>query len=514
MAELLWRVGLDEIDVCVGMLGQVFAQEFAECWRALVEAFVEAIRPPLWARTGRWRLVSSIPLEKTMGDLRVTSVRFLKYKAFRDFSISFEQFNILVGPNNTGKSTILSAFRILSEAMRRAKARIPSWVVGPDGRTRGYEINLGNIPVATENIFHNYEDDRAASVAFRFSSGDQLILYFPERGVCNLICDTPGKSVSSTVSFKKHFDFEIGFVPILGPLEHEEPLYQKEAAREALITSRASRNFRNIWYHYPDHFEEFRELIQTTWPGMDVMRPEVDTSHDKPLLRMFCPERRIDREIVWAGFGFQVWCQMLTFMVTNRKASVFIVDEPDIYLHSDLQRQLISLLRDLGPDIILATHSPEMLSEAEPTEVLSISKNARSAKRIGNPDQLKIIFGELGSNLTPVLTQAVRTEEIGFCGGQGFSGHLSIRKRLHARRVTTRSDFAVVPARGFNPVKARFFKEGVEASVGGPVLAALVFDRDYRTEEEVQKEVSEMETFCSYAHIHSKKRVGELSSRP
>jgi hypothetical protein len=68
---------------------------------------------------------------------------------------------------------------------------------------------------------------------------------------------------------------------------------------------------------------------------MDIKKPEVDASHNKPLLHMFCPEERIDREIFWAGFGFQVWCQMLTFMVINRTASLFIIDEPDIYPHSD-----------------------------------------------------------------------------------------------------------------------------------------------------------------------------------
>lgn len=442
-----------------------------------------------------------------MSDLRITSARFFRYKAFRDYSVSFEHFNVLVGPNNAGKSTILSAFRILSEAMRKAKTRIPSIVEGPHGATRGYEISLANIPVATENVFHNYADDQAASISFRCSSGDQLVLYFPRQGVCNLICETPGKPITSTVGFKKHFDFVIGFVPVLGPLEHDEILYQKEAARDALITPRPSRNFRNIWYHYAENFQEFRELIQLTWPGMDVQLPEIDNSHDKPLLRMFCPEKRIDREIFWSGFGFQVWCQMLTFMVANRKSSILIVDEPDIYLHSNLQRQLISSLRDLGPDIILATHSPEMLSEAEPNEILSIDKDARSAKRLNSPDQLKLVFGELGSNLTPVLSQAARTRKLVFVEGKDFQVLARFARKIGARRVATRSDFAVVPAKGFSTVRARAFMDGVEESVGDSVISALIFDRDFRTEDEVSRELTEMAAFCRYAHIHKRKEL-------
>jgi len=258
---------------------------------------------------------------------RITSVRFSRYKAFREFSLSLDRFNILVGPNNCGKSTILGAFRILAEAIRRARAKSPTLVQGPNGATRGYSIGLGNIPVATENIFHDYDEIQPARVSFRVSTGSRLVLFFPERGVCNLICETPGRAVTSPSIFRQHFNVEVGLVPILGPVEHDEQLYQREAAKEALLTHRASRNFRNIWHHYPDSFDEFRMLVQTTWPGMDIKMPEVDPSHDKPLLRMYCPEERIDREIFWAGFGFQVWCQMLTFMVINKTASLLIIDE-------------------------------------------------------------------------------------------------------------------------------------------------------------------------------------------
>lgn len=440
---------------------------------------------------------------------RITSVRFSRYKAFREFSLALDRFNILVGPNNSGKSTILSAFRILSEAIRRARARSVTFVVGPNGRTRGYDVNLRDIPVATENIFHNYDDDLPAIIKFRVSTGDHLVLFFPERGVCNLICETSGRAITSPSSFNQRFKLDIGFIPVLGPVEHDEPLYQREAARDALLTHRASRNFRNIWYHYPDSFDEFRSLIQTTWPGMDIKRPEVevDTSHEKTLLRMFCPEDRIDRELFWAGFGFQVWCQMLTFIVRHRKASLLIVDEPDIYLHSDLQRQLVTTLRTLGPDILLATHSTEMISEAEPTEILVVTKRAQSAKRVGDPSQLQSIFNTLGSNLTPTLTQLARTRRVVYFEGKDFHIIGRFAAKLNIRAVATRSDFAVVSTEGFNPLKARMFTEGVEATLGLKIASAVVFDRDYRSDEEVDSELAELKRFCTYAHIHSRKEV-------
>jgi energy-coupling factor transporter ATP-binding protein EcfA2 len=277
------------------------------------------------------------------------SVKFHRFKAFRNFSLSLGHFNILVGPNNAGKSTILTAFRILSAAMRKAAKRNAELIKGPQGRTFGHRIDLATLSVAEENVFYNYDDSEPASVTFTLSNANRLILHFTEPGSCAMILDAGGREVRGTQSFKSNFNCPIGFVPILGPVEHREPLYEKTAARLALYNYRAARNFRNIWHHFPERFDDFRLALIQTWPGMDIQRPELMRGDGKPLLHMFCPEDRIPREIFWAGFGFQVWCQMLTHLIQSAHVSLFLIDEPDIYLHSDLQRQLVARLRNLGP---------------------------------------------------------------------------------------------------------------------------------------------------------------------
>ena len=309
-------------------------------------------------------------------------VDFHCFKAFERFSLNLRHINILVGPNNSGKSTILAAFRILAAALRKAYSRRPELVPAPQGRALGYAIDLRGVSVAEENIFYNYDDSSPASVRFRLSNKNELQLFFPEIGDCYLIAETEGVLPTTPSTFRKHFNCPIGFVPILGPVDHNEALYREEAARLALFNYTAARNFRNIWYHHPDRFEEFRRILTVTWPGMDIEPPKVDYSYEKPRLHMFCPEERIPREIFWAGFGFQVWCQMLTHLVQSSEKALFMIDEPDIYLHADLQRQLLDLLRNLGPDIMIATHSTEIITEAEVDDIVLINKKHRNARRI------------------------------------------------------------------------------------------------------------------------------------
>ena len=436
-----------------------------------------------------------------------TRVNFYRFKAFEKFRLNLRSFNILVGPNNAGKSTILAAFRILAAAMRRASTRKPQLVIGPHGRTLGHRVDVTKISVAEENLFWNYDESLPASVKFSLSNGNELLLYFPDHGSCFLIPKDPMRKVATPALFKSHFNCQIAFVPILGPVEHNERLYGKEAARLALFNYRAARNFRNIWYHYPEQFEDFRNLLRETWSGMDIERPVIELIDTKPLLYMFCPEERIPREIFWAGFGFQIWCQMLTHVVQARNASIFLIDEPDIYLHADLQRQLLSLLRNLGQDILVATHSTEMITEADSDDIVLVDKNRRAARRIKEPGELVNVFSILGSDLNPILTQVAKTRRAVFVEGKDFQILGKLARRLNVTNIANRSNFSVVPVEGFSPERIRSLKRGIEATLGGKIASAAIFDRDYRSNNECESIKGQCKVLCDLVIVHSRKEL-------
>jgi AAA15 family ATPase/GTPase len=438
----------------------------------------------------------------------ITTIKYLNYKSFSQFSISLTSFNILVGPNNAGKSTVIGSLKILAEGLRKARAKKPILIKSPTGTDAlGYEIDLNQVPVATENVFHNYNDDNPAIIRFILSDKSIIQIFFPSHGVCYMNYESDKVIVKTPLEFKRYVNIEIGFAPILGPVDHKERLYQKEAARLALMTYTASRNFRNIWFHYKEDFNEFKELVKITWPGMDIDPPEINNTTGIPFLDMFCPEERMPREIFWAGFGFQVWCQMLTYIIKNKNSSIFLIDEPDIYLHSDLQRQLLGILKSLGPDIIIATHSTELISEAELNDILLINKSNKSAKRIKDPTQLRDIFQVLGSNLNPTLTQIAKSKRVLFVEGKDFGVFSRFARLLRKEGVANRGDFAVVPVEGFNPTRLKAFKEGIEKTIGSKILSAVIFDKDYRSELEITSEIKELTIGNVFAHIHSCKEL-------
>jgi hypothetical protein len=222
---------------------------------------------------------------------------------------------------------------------------------------------------------------------------------------------------------------------------------------------------------------------------------------------MFCPEERIPREIFWAGFGFQVWCQMLTHLIQSSGTSLFLIDEPDIYLHSDLQRRLVGLLRNLGPDILIATHSTEIITEAEADDIVLVQKRQRSARRLQDPSQLGQVFTILGSNLNPTLTQLAKTRRAVFVEGKDFQILGRLASKLGLADVAGRNDFAVVSVGGFNPARIRSLKIGMEATLGRSISAFVILDRDYRSDAECDSLTAEIQQFCLSVNVFSRKEI-------
>lgn len=434
----------------------------------------------------------------------ISEIHFKNFKALQSFTAHLNRMNVLVGPNNAGKSTFLSAFRLLAAGLRRAHSRKPDLVRGPSGPTRGYPVSLDGLPISTENISTNYADVDA-QINFKLSNGNSLTLYFPQGGGCYLLFEA-SRSIATTTAFKSSFPISIGSIPVLGPVEHKEELLLEESVRTGLMTHRASRYFRNYWHHYPEDFEMFAQLVEQTWADMTLERPRVYGLQSRTLA-MFCREERIDRELYWAGFGFQVWCQLLTHIVRSRNDSLLVIDEPDIYLHPDLQRQLVGVLREAGPDILLATHSAELIGETDPSDLLVINKRNKLAHRMKTSGDVQAALDLLGSNQNITLTQLARHRRVLFVEGDDFKILSRFAQQLGMRELSVGLGLAIVPVGGFsNWERVEALSWGIERVLGQSLLLAAIFDRDYRCTEEIQRIESDLSAL-KFARVLRRKEV-------
>jgi predicted ATPase len=442
-----------------------------------------------------------MPLPRTA---RIVGIAFDNFKAFPEYSLGLKQVNILVGPNNCGKSTVISALRALDSGLRLAKSRAPQRIFFDDRSAIGYRLPNNSLPLSLENVHSNYNSD-TSSIIFNLNNKNKLRLVFPGDGGCVLIPDVEGYELETAALFSREFPVSLAVVPVLGPLEHNEIRRERSTVVEGLSTHRASRHFRNYWLYFSEDFDNFANLIQNSWPGMEIERPELDRSSN--ILTMFCREERRTREVYWLGFGFQIWLQLLTHLSRSKGHSLVIVDEPETYLHPDVQRQLLGIVRDIGIDVLLATHSSEIMSDADPSEIVLIDKRKRAGERLKDVDGVQRALGVIGSAQNITLTALARNRRVLFTeGGDDFRLLRRFGRRLGLQELG--GGITSLPSKGFSSWRRiTTLASGIAEALGASLRIAAIYDRDYYCNEQIDDILREISKHLALARVHGRKEI-------
>jgi predicted ATP-dependent endonuclease of OLD family len=301
---------------------------------------------------------------------------------------------------------------------------------------------------------------------------------------------------------------DIIIVPPLGPLEETEKIVQVETVRRNETSRLSNRYFRHIWLHKADdEWREFQKLVSSTWPGIDIKEPEIVRAGES-FLQMFYREGRGERELYWSGFGFQVWLQMLTHIMRGTQNSILVLDEPDIYLHPDLQRKLLKLVRDRFGQSFLATHSVEIINEAEPGDVVSIQVGARKGKRVLTDEDYQALFSYIGSFENIDFSRLGRARRIIFLEGKDKKILRKFAQKFGASSFANDSDTLILQSGGFSQWRrvkevAWTFKEVLKLDV----TIISIFDRDYRSKEQVDTFLTRMRASSISCFVLERKEI-------
>ncbi len=243
---------------------------------------------------------------------------------------------------------------------------------------------------------------------------------------------------------------------------------------------------RNIWLRRTDQeFDSFREDIENAWPTIRLKKPELRRS-SPPIVEMFYSEERIDREVQWAGFGFQVRMQIQTHLRRGTPQSILIIDEPDIYQHPDLQHRLLRNVRSRFSQYIMATHSVEIVNAAEADEIVSINPQYKTGKRIRSEEEYTNLYHYIGSADNADFARIARARRVVFVEGKDGGLLRRIASRLRFGHLANPQGTPIVSLGGFSQWRrAHDAVWAFERILDLQIEAFCLFDRDYRCEEEV-----------------------------
>jgi hypothetical protein len=446
---------------------------------------------------------------KTIDRLELTN-----FKGFDRFTLHLNGKDaLLVGPNNAGKSTAVAALRAATNMLRIARARAPDGNRDVDGSLRpGWFFNNDQVQLVDENLRHEFRqiDTRLKLVC----SDAHLVALWPadepdDSGF--FFCTDGGVALRRPKEIRQAFP-RIGLVPVLSPVEQQEESLTNghvKSSAEGRIASRHFRNHLRIMDETPigdgrtllDEFREFAEpwLLDVTLgdlrhsyagarPGLDLLYSEESSPREK--------------EIFWAGDGIQIWLQLLAYFFRNDDRDVMVLDEPEVFLHPDLQRRLVTLIEQADAQVILATHSAEMLAEAPQDSIVWVSRTRRRATRSPGPEIRAQLSEAIGSQFNLRLARALRSRRVLFVEGQDIKILRVLARTIGATRIADEDGIAVIQLDGFDRWEhVEPFQWLLGNLLEDAVRTTVVLDRDYRTDADVKEVLTRLNAVGVEGHV-------------
>lgn len=343
----------------------------------------------------------------------ITRVEFLRFRGFARLRAELDPHAYIVGPNSAGKSTILEAIGICEQCLRVARRKTPSLTVRHNGNhVRGFPLRW-SVDGEDDPVRHEFGRDETRVSIYRSTGGSVHIVWPEETGENEegfFYLDNETGPQPRTLAAVRALFPPVTIVPVVTPLDRVEEIKNLVYVEAKSISRLASRHFRNhLWAMSRDgEWKAFKDFCELWIPEIELLDVSLDAAANR--IAVFYSETgsRVPKELAWAGDGIQIWVQLLWHLYRARASGTIVLDEPEVYLHPDLQRRLVRLLDGLPSQIILASHSGDVIAEAPRGGVLWVDRRLNSARRPKSQQSLSDLSASLGTSFNLTLARSMR----------------------------------------------------------------------------------------------------------
>ena len=446
----------------------------------------------------------------------ISSVRFENYRCFKNSTMTFKDLTIIVGRNNAGKSTIIEALRMISSA--RNKACTTNYINPPNSLAiqgiSGFKINCDMLRIDLRTVVYFYKEITAKITAY-FDDKSKIIIYLNSDVAFATVYNKSGKLVTSRAQANKCEFSSINILPQIGLIKENEKFIKRDTIIADKDTYLSSRHFRNELLLYESQYkEDFRILAENTWQGLRIRELDYKPTESE-YIYFFIEDSQFTSEIGLMGSGIQMWLQIIWFICRSKDCDTVILDEPDVYMHPDLQRKIFKIIKRRFKQVIIATHSVEIISEAEPRSIINIDKSSRQMSYTNSQEGVQHIIDGLGSVHNISLVRIANTKKCLFVEGYD----IGILSKLYSK-IYPESDYSLdllptIILGGWSRLEEAFgasqlFYNETKADI----KCICILDRDYYPASLIEKQYQRASECHLTLHIWNKKEIENYLIKP
>jgi hypothetical protein len=398
-------------------------------------------------------------------------------------------------------SIVASRYKSLTYRTPINLSEIPKREIGVSPSLKGYEFNL-------QSVFHRYGDPPSIITALFDNDVSIKIYVLNEDEIHAVIYDSKGKIIKSRYDANRINIPQVEIMPQVAPLLREEVILTDDYVKSAVSSHLAPMHFRNQLKVLGNNFDAFKEMAETTWPELQINPLICERPYLGQPIYLNIRDEDFVAEIGSMGHGLQMWLQTMWFLARSRGASTVILDEPDVYMHPDLQRRLIRFIKNKYPQLIVATHSVEIMSEVDVDEILVIDKRQSRSRYAGTLPAVQKLIEHIGSVHNINLAKLWNSHRCILVEGKDIKLLNEVHNILYSESTDSLSSMPNMPIGGWGGWNYAIGSSMLLRNAGGQAIRVYcILDSDYHTQEECKKRMEEAKRAGVLLHIWNKKEI-------
>jgi hypothetical protein len=438
------------------------------------------------------------------------------FRCFEDHTILLEPNTVVVGKNNAGKSSMIEALRLVAAVVNRKRAafvHVPPWLDLPRFQS-GIAPGISHLGLNLNAVFHRYGDPPAIITA-SFTGGAVISVYVgSEETIFAILQDGSGRITTQSRFLALNLPW-VYVLPQIGPLLSEEVRITDERVSEFMTSRLSSRHFRNQLVRMNAEFSEFKRLAEETWHGLKIEPVRQTTTKSGALLSLDMRDADFVGEVGLMGHGLQMWLQTIWFLSRTPSNSTVVLDEPDVYMHPDLQRKLFRLARARYSQCIIATHSVEIMAESDPGNILIIDKTKRRSKYANDEPGVQLLIDQIGGIHNIHLARLWSARKFLLLEGKD----IGLLKHFHSTLYPEAElPLDTIPTHSVGGWSGWTYAVGssmaMKNAVGDRIVTYCILDSDYHSEGEIRARYEDAERRGVNLHVWSRKEIENYVLQP
>lgn len=340
----------------------------------------------------------------------IKSINIINFKSFQDVKIILNpDLNVFTGVNNSGKTTVLEALALWQECfmllLRLAKSG------NTDTKKTNYKRGdyiLGN----TQEKYFTFEDlnsVRSPSFADIFYEREKqnpikLIAIFSkdtEDIEIGFQIKSSGANYEITLLDFKEYNFEkfnlffenfpnpvsLFYASPLAAIQQIEKFATLPNIKDALLKRESANVLRNRLYAlyqstdmmlYANYLESLNYILFNNTKKIEFFNHSDARKDTKIVFNFTTDSRDTEKDIALLGSGtLQIMEILLNLYLREQESDINLVllDEPDSYIHRDIQKRLFNVLRTFADknQVFITTHNESIIREAQPKHLFHLA---------------------------------------------------------------------------------------------------------------------------------------------